>query len=220
MNLASPPYPPALIVPTRLELELLLQYKGMPLWPTVVCGVGPGAAALHAARFLERHGRHTMVLAGIAGGLRGRCPPPGSVCAATSEVYADLGRCTPEGIEPIELGGVSTARVFHLQGHLRDLVPGRVLEGLGVSAGPMATVCCSSATRERVEALWERYGCIAENMEGAAIAQACEEYAVPLLELRGISNWIGDRDRDDWATGPCLDALSRVIEALDKVWQE
>jgi futalosine hydrolase len=35
-------------------------------------------------------------------------------------------------------------------------------------------------------------------MEGAAVAQVCAEFDLPLLELRGISNPTGTRDPQQW----------------------
>ena len=39
---------------------------------------------------------------------------------------------------------------------------------------------------------------LVESMEGAAAAHVCALYGVPFLEVRGISNLVGDRDRAAW----------------------
>ncbi len=211
---------PALAVPTSFELELLLHYPGTPDWPRIVTGVGPGEVAMNITRFLERKGAHTIILAGIAGAFPGTGPRPGDVCVATSEAYADLGRCTPGGIEPITVDGAPISGVFPLENHIEKLVPQGIFERFGLVRGPMVTVCCASGTEERIRQLKTRYGCVAENMEGAAAAQVCQEYRVPFLEVRGISNWTGDLDHDNWVIEPSLQAVSRVLEALDENWQE
>ncbi len=46
--------------------------------------------------------------------------------------------------------------------------------------------------------LAERWEAMAESMEGAAAAHICALYGMPFLEVRGISNLVGDRDRAAW----------------------
>ena len=66
--------------------------------------------------------------------------------------------------------------------------------------------------------LWERYGADVESMEGFSVLRAAAVARVPALEVRGISNYVGDRARAEWdfaagarATAAALDA---ILEAL------
>jgi futalosine hydrolase len=63
-------------------------------------------------------------------------------------------------------------------------------------------------------------------MEGAAAAHICALYGVPFLEIRAISNFVGDRDRGTWAVEEAVETagraalavvagLGRKLEALD-----
>ena len=52
-------------------------------------------------------------------------------------------------------------------------------------------------------------------MEGAAAAQACENFGVPLLELRGISNPTGTRDPQQWdVVGGATAAQQGILKLL------
>ena len=87
-----------------------------------------------------------------------------------------------------------------------------------VHYGPSLTVGMASGDTQTADARFRRYGALAENMEGSAIAQTCLLFDVPFLELRGISNMAGVRDKAEWDLGAALDHCVAVIKfLLDKL---
>ena len=56
-------------------------------------------------------------------------------------------------------------------------------------------------------------------MEGFAVLRAAALAGVPALELRAVSNAVGEADRALWRIGEALDVLGgavrRLLEALD-----
>lgn len=73
--------------------------------------------------------------------------------------------------------------------------------------GSSLTVGMASGNAATAAQRFSRYGAVAENMEGSAVAQACWRFAVPMVECRGISNTAGDRCKSNWqitrAMGHC-----------------
>jgi futalosine hydrolase len=69
--------------------------------------------------------------------------------------------------------------------------------------------------------LSDRWGAVAESMEGAAAAHICALYGTPFLEVRGISNLVGDRDRAGWEVPRAVAAASwaarAIIDGLDSL---
>ncbi|MCW8893304.1 MAG: futalosine hydrolase, partial [Deltaproteobacteria bacterium] len=61
-------------------------------------------------------------------------------------------------------------------------------------------------------------GGICENMEGAAAAQVCSAFDLPLLELRGISNPTGTRDPEQWDIIKGAEAAQLGILELLQNW--
>jgi futalosine hydrolase len=53
-------------------------------------------------------------------------------------------------------------------------------------------------------------------MEGAAAAQVCEQFQLPLLEIRGISNPTGTRDPRQWdickGTAAAQNAVIKLVD--------
>ena len=86
---------------------------------------------------------------------------------------------------------------------------GRVVEGT-------ITTCDSwNCEVDRIAFLRESYGSLAEEMEGDAVAQVCQSFGVPFLDVRIISNSIL-RNQDPWdlGTGPvCQDFVLALLRA-------
>jgi futalosine hydrolase len=55
-----------------------------------------------------------------------------------------------------------------------------------------------SGTEQRGNILGVEFQGLCENMEGAGVARVCDQFAVPVLEVRCISNLVEDRNTDNW----------------------
>jgi futalosine hydrolase len=203
--------------PTVLEMEAFDSIARSFGCPRLICGLGPAATALELVRFIERRGLHTVILIGLAGAYAGSAVGLEDVCLADSEAFGDLGRCGPSGIEPVLIEGEDQPIVFSLQSARTSLLPSGFLEKHGIRCVSMVSVSCATGTYERARELQARFGAAAENMEGAAAAQVCAAYDVPLLEFRGISNWVGEFDRRRWRTAEALEKTRHVLEAVLRV---
>ncbi|MFI0718761.1 futalosine hydrolase [Streptomyces sp. NPDC021224] len=179
-------------------------------------GAGPAAAAAAAMYRLlvEDAARRPdlVVSAGIGGGFA-PAAPVGSLAVARSIVAADLGAQTPEGFAPIaELG-------FGRSEHRPPAPLSRaVADALGAAYGPVLTVSTVTGTGERAAELAARHpGAVAEGMEGFGVAEAAAYLEIPVLEIRGISNAVGPRDRAAWRIGDALAALTAAFGTLPGV---
>jgi futalosine hydrolase len=159
---------------------------------TLACGVGPVEAAARTAAALAAEPPDAVLHVGIAGGRTFEQP----VFVVGSEaVYCDAD--DPRWIElraPADPGLVEAAR--------RALPEARV-EPIGTSA----RVGGSSA-------------CEVEAMEGYAVLRAAALAGVPAVEVRVLSNAVGEPDRAKWrfddAKALLAAALPRLIEEVDR----
>ena len=207
-----------LAAPTLRELEAVTQTDGTNHSQVrlVVTGVGPGGTAHTVTRILSEAPPSIMILAGIAGAYPGSGLKQGEVCIAGSEMYGDLGRCTESGPEPVTLpGGENIPLKFDLICRWKDIIPDVFLDSHSISPADMVTVSCSSACSTRATQIRKFSGAAVENMEGAAAAQSCEHYDVPLVELRAISNTAGSVT--GWDITTALSALADAVAALLKI---
>jgi futalosine hydrolase len=229
----------ALIAPTPIESEELRRrlstqpkeelkviFDGELYGKPVIfthCGVGKVNAAHSTTLMLENYSVDILVLFGIGGGYSGEA---GDIVVAESESYGEEGVLTKEGWESMEFTGfpllkgeieyyntfpMDTALIQYAIKALKDA-------GFNVSSGNFITVSQCSGTREAGEIMRKRFNGICENMEGAAVAHICTMYRVPMIEIRGISNIIEDRDMKKWnikkAASNCNEAVIELIKRL------
>nr|WP_315370558.1 futalosine hydrolase [Paenibacillus xylanexedens] len=173
-------------------------------------GPGPLAGAGSPAYML-------VISAGIGGGFPGRADV-GSLVVADAMVAADLGSQTPDGflsVDELGFGSSIVATDAELAARLRHELQ---RAGLAVSGGTAVTVSTATGTAETAAELLRRVpDAAAEGMEGFGVATAAQQFGVPALELRAISNAVGPRDRDAWRIKDALDALQAASSILREV---
>ena len=230
----------ALIAHTHVESRKLLQ--GIKLFPDRAdgiiskgflhgksilfshCGIGKVNAAHSVTLLLEGQRPDTLILFGIAGAYTEA--GVGDVVIAVSENYGEEGVMTPVGWRSMEFTGFPLLKndleyfnTFAMDKKLSQLAIKASKDiGLKVHSGNFITVSQCSGTRKTGNIIRKRFNGICENMEGAAVAHICAKYRVPMIEIRGISNIIEDRDIKKWniplAVSNCSKAVNEVIRRL------
>lgn len=167
---------------------------------TVVCGIGPAAAAATTAVALALGPYDAAVSIGIAGGFG---VPVGSLVVADPIVAGDVGVA--------DNGWQSFAAPLPTEG-------AQLADALGAQCGPVLAVSTVTSTDRRRDELLARFpGAIAEAMEGYGIACAATAFNVPAYEVRAVSNAVGHRDRSSWKVTEALAALTKAMPALLEV---
>ena len=170
----------------------------------LVTGIGPVEAAAAIAGAVARRSYRFVVSAGLAGAFDGAARVGDGVIVA--EDWLEL---TLEGGAAIPLpDGIEVTSRAHSDPALVERMRScgfAVLRGVTV-----AQVTSTEATAARLAAL----GAQVESMEGFAALRACERARVPAIQVRGVSNRVGDRTRSRWDFAAGLAGLTRVAEAV------
>lgn len=158
-----------------------------------VSGMGAGATAQAVMQLVHDSRPTWIVQAGIAGALSEAVGVTESVLVA-SDYQADLGawRAESERFEPFT---VAESAAIHCPYTAQLETSFRTVAARSVN-------CACAPWIPRGEAL-------IETMEGAAFFHACQRMGVPFLQLRTISNRVGE-PRNQW----------RIPEALDRLGSE
>nr|WP_246363329.1 futalosine hydrolase [Deinococcus budaensis] len=182
----------------------------------VVSGVGPVAAALATARALASERFDLAVSAGIGGAYPGSGLRPGDLAVSGRIVQADLGAQDGEGFLGLEALGLSILPDAPHAGDFGVWSDAAALAArVGARCGPLLTLSTVTGTSAQAQALAARFpGALTEGMEGAGVAHAALLAGVPALELRGVSNPVGPRDRAGWRIPEALAATRRGLEGL------
>lgn len=192
---------------------------------TLVCGVGPVAAALSLGAFLAgnpavRSSLRCVVNMGIAGSCDPAQAPVGSAVLVTEEVLPDYAIRQDDGTLTVlnfpqgTLGAAPAGTRLPLAPRAAlgnpglsrhsacDAVP--LIEGVSITS---ASVSGTPATAARAAAA---AGGLIENMEGFSLALACAAAGLPFVELRTVSNPAGLRPPHGWDIPAAFETLGKV----------
>lgn len=62
--------------------------------------------------------------------------------------------------------------------------------------------------QDRIQQLKDKYNCKIESMEGAALHYCCLQTNTPFIQIRGISNSVGERDKSKWNMQDAINNLT------------
>jgi futalosine hydrolase len=153
----------------------------------LACGVGPVEAAAATARALALHPARAVLHVGVAGG---RGLVPGSLAIGGESVYCDLSAAIPL-VDRVP----ADARLVEA---VRRVIPEAPVLPIGTSAAV-------GGARHRLPV---------EAMEGFGVLRAALLAGAAAVEVRAISNEIGEDDRARWDVAGALAALHAVLPQL------
>lgn len=157
----------------------------------LVCGVGPVEAAAATARALALRRYDAVLHVGLAGA---RALPVGTLVVGTEAVYCDLSAAWPvvdrTAADPALVEAIRTATPE-------------------CEALPIHTSAAVGGARGTVSD-----GTLVEAMEGFGVLRAAALAGVPAVEVRVVSNEIGQPDRRLWHLAGGLAALEWAIPRL------
>lgn len=191
----------------------------------VLTGLGKVNAAHAATCVVENFPVSRIINCGVGGAYPKSGLKIGDVAAATKEISGDEGVVDADGwgslkkigIPVIQSGGKKYFNEFPLNLPPAGFHKERERDFM-IKSGPFVTVSAASGTQKRARDLEKRFGAVCENMEGAAIAHVCAIYKIPMIEIRGISNIAGVRDKRKWnlplASENCQALLLDLVGAL------
>lgn len=180
--------------------------------PGLVCGVGPVEAATATARALALDRPGAVLHVGVAGGTG---LEPGTLVVGTESVYVDISAAIPvvSRVEPdpallaTVLLTLPEAVAVPIETSARVRPRGSEPRGSLVPR----TVSARESERRRNS---EPRGVRVQAMEGFGVLRAGALAGVPALEVRAISNELGEEDRERWEIPRALDALAGALPRL------
>jgi futalosine hydrolase len=186
-------------------------------------GVGLTAMALRLTRLLENYPCSAVLLCGCAGSYPDSGLQIGDLALADEEIHGDLGVATADQFIPLDKLDIPQRPELMPVPQQQFALDSPLLRWAGQQlpaavCGPFVTINCCSGHPQLSEELQQRTAGICENMEGAAAAQVCAEFALPLLELRGISNPTGSRDPQLWDIKAGAEAAQHGLLQLLAHW--
>jgi futalosine hydrolase len=199
----------------------------------MISGMGKTNAAHATTILIEKFSPSVIILFGAGGAYPSSGLGVGDIAVAEKEVYGDEGVQLKDGFQGTDFigipllkkGGRKYFNEFPLDAKMvkavkssLELITHHSSLITGVKSGTFVTVSTCTGTKKKARELEKRFRAICENMEGAPVAHLCTLYGVPLVEVRGISNIVEDRDRKKWnielAAENCQKAVMELLKNL------
>jgi futalosine hydrolase len=194
------------IEPVRSWLQQNKQYNV----DIVISGIGLVSATYHITKAVAQKRPGMLIMGGIAGAFDPSIPMA-AVRAIRHEMLGDM------GVE--ELGRFNS--LFAMQLLELDHFPytdGRltaneeVLARTGLLIADGISVNEISTSVKRREYYSNELGAAVESMEGAALHFIGLMENIPFLQIRGISNTVGERDKANWVMNEAISNLNEELK--------
>jgi len=173
-------------------------------------GVGMLAAAISITRMVYEEKPDLIIQAGIAGTFDKKMHL-GKVVTVNNEILGDTG--VEEEGKWKDLFDLKLEKSSYHPFEKRKL-PNQYLKEynlLKLSEVSSITVNEITTNKERIDQLIKKYEPGIESMEGAALHYVCREMNVPFIQIRSISNYIGERDKTKWKMKEAIENLNQTL---------
>ena len=196
---------------TQFEIQPFLEVAAnYPNCDTVITGVGMVATAFELGRVLHESKYDLLINIGIAGCFD-RNLKIGEVVQVISESFVELGAEDDQQFIPIEQLGYGKSKFTS------SLLQGQNIQLPFLAQGHGITVNKVHGNADSIAKIKQRSpnSCI-ESMEGAAVFFAADKMDLPVIELRGISNYVEKRNRATWNIPlAIMNSNKALVETLD-----
>lgn len=201
------------VAATSFELDYMnnIQPSGNKQVIKKVLGVGQVPTTYHLLNHIESQIPDLIIQIGIAGSFLNDIAL-GEVFAVETERMADLG---------VEENG-SFHSIFDLKLMDDNNIPfinrqlinphHHLFLKTNLKKASAITVNEISTSRERISYYQEQFNPVLESMEGAAFHYCCIMKHIPFIQIRGVSNYVGERNKTKWRIEASLEAVAKTTQ--------
>jgi futalosine hydrolase len=182
----------------------------------LITGIGSMATTYRLMKSIQQKRPAYLIQAGIGGSFSEKLSP-GSLAFVKEEISGDLGveengvfmDLYDMGLQP---AGVNPASTKQLANPYTD-----DWKHCGLPFEKGVTINEITTRPSRIEQLQQKYGVAVESMEGLAFHYVALEEGIPFIQLRSISNYVGERDKGKWKMKEAIAALNdQLITIIGK----
>lgn len=194
-----------LVSATQLEIQEYL--LSAPHHDILITGVGLHHAMYELTNQLHGHRYDLVIQAGVAGAFESSGLKMGDVVAVKQDAFGDAGSFEKEQFHSLQTLGLTADKEWLVNEN-------SVQKKLKIPQVKAITINTLTDYMPYVAALEQKWQADIESMEGAALHFVCSKKNVPYLQLRAISNFVGERDKSKWLLATAINNLNGTLKAL------
>jgi futalosine hydrolase len=180
----------------------------------LITGVGIPATVFHLSKKLAQKEYDLVIQAGIAGSFNNELVA-GRVAMIATDTFGDIGIDEKGNFKTLFETGLAHENDFPFSfGWLLNEHEYFTHPSLSVAKG--ITVNKIMDDEIQIKRMQEKFGADIESMEGAAFHYVCLQQKIKFLQLRGISNITGERDKTKWKMKEAIINLNIELKTLIK----
>lgn len=197
------------VAATQHEIEPFI--KQHPAFEVLICGVGIPSTVYHLTKRLLQDKYEMVIQAGIAGSFSKKIKN-GDVIFVTQDAFADIGVEENKKFKSIFQMKLADKNKFPFTNgwliNTTEFLFPDIKKVKGVTLNKI------SERKKQTQRLIKMYKADIESMEGAAFHYVCLQQKVPFLQLRSISNKVGERDKIKWKIKEAIEKLNLELKKL------
>ncbi len=181
-------------------------------------GVGILATAVALMKIISKEKPDLIIQMGIAGSFNSATAPLGKIVFVKNETIGDLG-VTEKGqwSDIFDLNLMKKSK----PPFVNKLLPNPFVKQYNLLKLPVVhavTVNQITTNKKHIEQLILKYNPVIESMEGASLHYVCTDANIAFLQIRAISNYVGERNKAKWQIKEAIENLNKcVILLLEKI---
>lgn len=184
----------------------------------LITGVGVPATIYHLQKRIQQLDYDIIIQAGIGGTFIDEITP-GQTVLVKQDLFGDLGMEEKENFNTIFEAGFADANEFPFEKSWL-VNPHTIFQASTLPAVKAVTVNKVTDNALQKQQLINKFSPQVESMEGAALHYVCLQEKIPFLQIRSITNEVGERDKTKWKMKEAIinlnDELEKMIGQLNK----
>jgi futalosine hydrolase len=178
----------------------------------LITGVGVPSTIYHLQKRIHQIDYDLIIQAGIAGSFSNDFAL-GQVVLVKQDCFADLGIEEKENYTPVFNTAFANKDEFPFtNGWLMN--EDANLKYINLPKKNAITVNKVSDSKLQKKQFIQTFNADIETMEGAALHYVCLQEQIPFLQIRSISNHVGERDKTKWKIKEAIENLNTELQIL------
>ncbi len=199
-----------LIAATEQEIQPFIDTDAK--MDVLIAGVGIPSTIYHLQKRMQQIDYDLVIQAGIAGTFNNALAL-GQTVLVKQDAFGDLGMEEKENYTPIFEAGLADKNEFPFtDGWLVNT--NKILKTSSLIAVNAITVTKVSDSFLLKQQLLKHFNADIESMEGAALHYVCLQENIPFIQIRSVSNYIGERNKSKWKINEAIDNLNTELTNL------
>lgn len=204
-----------ILLTAATEMELPEIASQNPDITTCISGIGAAITMFHLQDALQKNNYDLVIQCGIAGSFNLEKYHLGEVVLVGSDTFADLGISANSAFSSLfDLSFLEKNKFPFTNGELVNETAYQNKYKLALARA--ATVNMVTDDKIYIKKLQQKFAADIETMEGAALHYICIYKKIPFLQIRAISNEVGERQKDKWKIKEALQNLNSEVNKIIK----